>query len=150
MKKLVITFMLAVVGGNAIFAQTNFHTNVTNLWYQGYKTNVLAIANARLTINSNDIAGLILKAEYDLAFLELDTISNSFQRVIQIGDTITTTNFVKRFEIERQNLLDLLDVFKDEPIPVNELPAEKAKAYIKEKPLPTDLIEALQKDGYFN
>jgi len=150
MKKLVITLMLTVVNGTAVFAQTNFHTNVTNLWYQGYKSNVLEIAKQRLNVNSNDIAGLILKAEYDLAFLELDTISNSFQRVIQIGDTITTTNFVKRFEVERQNLLDLLDVFKDEPIPVNELPAEKAKAHITEKPLPTSLIEALQKDGYFD
>ena len=141
-----------VVNGSVGLAQTNFYTNVTNLWYQGgvNKTNVLIIANERLMANTNDIAGLILKAEYDLEFLELKTISNSFQRVIQIGDTITTTNFVNRFELERQDYLDGLDMFKNEPIPVNELPAEKAKAYIKEKPLPTKLIEALQKDGYFD
>ena len=150
MKKLVVTLMFTVVSGNAVFAQTNFHTNVTNLWYQGYKTNVLAIANARLAVNSNDIAGLILKAQYDLAFLELDTISNSFQRVVQIGDTITTTNFVKRFELERQDYFEILDMLKNEPIPLNQLPAEKAKANIIHKSLPTDLLEALQKDGYFD
>jgi len=150
MKKLVVTLMFTVVSGNAVFAQTNFHTNVTNLWYQGYKTNVLAIANARLAVNSNDIAGLILKAQYDVEFLELNTISNSCQRVIQIGDTITTPNFVKRFGFERQDYFDILDMLKNEPIPINELPAEKAKAHINEKPLPTRLIEALQKDGYFD
>ena len=150
MKKLLVAFMLTVANGNVSLAQTNFYTNVTNLWYQGYKTDVLEIAEQRLNVNSNDIAGLILKAEYDLAFLELATISNSFQRVIQIGDTITSTNFVKRFEVERENLLELLDVFKNEPIPMNELPVEKAKANIIHKPLPTKLIEALQKDGYFD
>jgi hypothetical protein len=42
MKKLMIGFMLAVCGAGAGLAQTNFYTNVINLWYQGYKSNVLA------------------------------------------------------------------------------------------------------------
>ena len=33
-----IGFMLTVVSGSIALAQTNFYTNVTNLWYQGYKT----------------------------------------------------------------------------------------------------------------
>jgi hypothetical protein len=134
----------------AVQAQTNFYTTVTNLWYQGYKSNVLSLAEARLLQNTNDIAGLILKAEYDLEFLELTSISNSYERVIQVGDTITTTNFVKRFEWERNDYVDGLDWLKNEPIPANELPAEKAKANIIHKELPTKLIEALQKDGFFN
>ena len=35
MKKLMIGFMLMVVNGSIGLAQTNFYTNVTNLWYQG-------------------------------------------------------------------------------------------------------------------
>jgi hypothetical protein len=142
--------ILILAFGFCAQAQMNFYTNVTNLWYQGYKSNVLAIANARLNANSNDIAGLILKAEYDLEYLELSTISNSFQRVIQAGDTIASEHFVKRFELERQEYLDFLDLFKNEPIPANELPAERAKATINHKDMPTRLIEALQKDGYFD
>jgi len=69
MKKLLIGLWLTIVGGSASLAQTNFYTNVTNLWYQGYKSNVLNIATARLAVNTNDIAGLILKAEYHFAFL---------------------------------------------------------------------------------
>ena len=86
--------MLMVVTGSTGLAQTNFYTNVTNLWYQGYKTNVLEIANTRLGANSNDIAGLILKAEYHLAFCEDAALSNAYLRVIQVADTITTTKLL--------------------------------------------------------
>ena len=33
MKKLLIGFMLTVIAGSASLAQTNFYTNVTNLWH---------------------------------------------------------------------------------------------------------------------
>jgi len=152
MKKLVIALMLTVVGGNAVFAQTNFYTNVTNLWYQGYKTNVLEIAEQRLNVNSNDIAGLILKAEYHFAFLEMSAISNAYLRVIQIGDTITTTNFVKRYQgISRESIIGILDDFAENPMTDQEIQAEKPKALIKYKNMTHGrLIEALQKDGYFD
>ena len=151
MKKLLITLMLTVIGGNAIFAQTNFYTNVTNLWYQGYKSNVLEIAEQRLNVNSNDIAGLVLKAEFHFAFLDVSAISNAYLRVLEIGDTITTTNFVKRYqESSRERILGILDDFKENPVTVQELQVDKPKAFIKEKPLPASLIEALQKDGYFD
>ena len=154
MKKLLMGFMLAVINGGVVFAQTNFYTNVTNLWYQGgeFRTNVLTLANARLAANSNDIAGLILKAEYNFEFLEMDDMSNAFLRVIQVGDTITTTNFVKYYqEMTKGRILHLLDDFVENPITVQEIQTEQHKAFIPEKPLPSArLIEALLKDGYFD
>ena len=150
MKKLLITFMLTVANGTVVFAQTNFHTNVTNLWYQGYKTNVLAIAHTRLLANSNDIAGLVLKAEYNLEFYKVGDISNAYLRVIQVGDTITTTNFVKRWQIIREDILETLNDLAENPITNQEILNEKPKAFINQKPLPASLIEALQKDGYFD
>ena len=63
MNKIIIIFTLIVGVGTVVQAKNNFYANVTNLWYQGYKSNVLNIANARLAANTNDIAGLILKAE---------------------------------------------------------------------------------------
>jgi hypothetical protein len=140
-----------VVSGSATFAQTNFYTNVTNLWYQGYKTNVLDIANTRLAANSNDIAGLILKAEYNFEFYEVGDISNAYFRVIQVGDTITTTNFVKRWqELSRERILWILDDFAEEPVTPQDVQEGKQKALINEKSLPASLIEALLKDGYFD
>jgi len=154
MKKLLVTLILTVISGNAILAQTNFYTNVTNLWYQGgeSRSNVLAIANSRLAVNSNDIAGLILKANYHFTFLEDGSVSNAYLRVIQVGDTIMTTNFVKEWQENksRGDILDLLDVIAGNPLLPQQIQSEKHKALLP-KPLPdADLIEALQKDGYFD
>ena len=152
MKKLVIAFMLMVVSGSNVLAQTNFYTNVTNLWFQGYKTNVLEIAEQRLNVNSNDIAGLILKAEYNLEFYEVGNISNAYLRVIQVGDTITTTNFVSYYQqTARQDFLGVLDDFVENPITPQEIQNEKPKSLLKYKRMAADsLIEALLKDGYFD
>jgi hypothetical protein len=153
MKKLMILFMLMAVNSSTGLAQTNFYTNVTNLWYQGYKTNVLAIANARLAANSNDIAGLILKSEYHLAFCEDAAISNAYSRVMQVGDMIATTNFVKCWQEEggKQDYLDVLDYMAENPLTPQQIQEERVKGFINEKPLADAyLIEALQKDGYFD
>jgi hypothetical protein len=113
---------------------------------------VLAIANARLAANTNDIAGLILKAEYHLAFYEVGSISNAYLRVIQVGDTITTANFMSRWQgFSRESILLLLDDFAENPVTPQEIQAEKHKGFINEKPLPASrMIEALLKDGYFD
>ena len=154
MKKLLIGFMLTVVAGSACLAQTNFYTNVTNLWYQGHKTNVLEIANARLAVNTNDIAGLILKAEYHLAFCEDAALSNAYLRVIHVGDTITTTHFVEEWRKEwggQQDYLHILDYMSKNPLTSQQIQKERLKGFINKKPLSDAyLIEALLKDGYFD
>lgn len=145
--RMLVFTMITCVG--AAYAQTNFYANVTNLWFKGDKSNVFALANARLSQNSNDIAGLVLKMECYCAWLDLPQVSNSILRVIQIGDTVTTSNFVRRFQIERQELLDDLELFKTYPTP-QELSIEREKANIIHKELPTYLFDALEEDGYFN
>jgi len=153
MKKWVIGLLLVAINGSNGFAQTNFYANVTNLWYQGYKSNVLNIATARLATDTNDIAGLILKAEYHLEFCEDMAISNAYLRIIQVGDTIATTNFVKCWQEEgaRQNFLDILDHVAEKPLTPQQIQEERLKGYINEKPLADAyLIEALQKDKYFD
>ena len=156
MKKLRIGFMLTVVVGSASLAQTNFYTNVTNLWYQGgeNKTNVLTIANARLDSNTNDFAGLFLKAHYHAEFAEPDMVSNAFLRVVEVGNTIVTTNFVKLWQDRSKDILFFLEMLTEHPLTpqeIQKIKAEKYKAFLPHKPLPNaDLIEALQKDGYFD
>ena len=142
--------ILVLAFGTCAQAQTNFYANVTNLWYQGYKSNVLAIANARLEQNTNDIAGLILKMEHHIAFSDMSEISNSFWRVINVGDAITTTNFVAKYPEKRENLLGILEFIRDNPVSSEDLAAEQAKGNINHKPLPAALIEALQQDGFFD
>lgn len=148
MKPLLQIYLLTF--GFCVQAQTNFYANITNLWYQGYKTNVLAIANARLAQNSNDIAGLILKMEYHLAFSEMSEMSNSFWRVVNVGETITTPNFAAEFPSKKEHLINILDSINENPLSPAELIEEQSKGNIIHKPLPAVLIEALQKDGYFD
>jgi hypothetical protein len=152
MKKLMTGFMLLICGGGVGLAQTNFYENVTNLWHQGYKSNVLAIADARLAVNSNDIAGLILKAEYSFEFYEVDNISNVFLHVIQVGDTITTPHFLDRYQgFSRERIFSILDDFTEDPVTNQDIQDGRQKALINQKPLPnSSLIEALQKDGFFD
>ena len=147
-----IGFMMIVILGSAGLAQTNFYTNVTNLWYQGHKTNVLEIADARLAANTNDIAGLILKAEYHLEFREAPAISNAYLRVIQVGDTITTAHFMDQYQsLAKKSILGILDDLAENPITPQESQAEKPNAFHKYEWMAHDcLIEALQKDGYFD
>ena len=154
MKKLMIGFMVISVAGSVSLAQTNFYTNVTNLWYQGgeSRSNVLAIANARLATNTNDFAGLLLKAHWHLTFIERAAYSNAFLRLIQVGATITTTNFVHCWQERgrRQNFLDILDHVARNPLTPQQIQVERQKGFINHKPLPASLIEALQDDGYFD
>jgi len=156
MKKLMIGFMLMAASGSIGLAQTDFYTNVTNLWYQGgeNKTNVLTIANARLASDTNDFAGLFLKAHYHVEFAEIDMVSNAFLRAVQVGNTITTTNFVNLWQDRSKDILFFLEMLTEEPLTpqeIQEIKAEKYKAFLPHKPLPNaDLIEALQKDGYFD
>lgn len=62
-----------------------FYTNITNLWRQGHQNQVLAIANARLATNENDLVGLILKAGYDFDFADKQTLSNTLVRVLRVA-----------------------------------------------------------------
>lgn len=109
-----------------------FFTNVTNLWWQGHKSNVLAIAEQRLSCNSNDIAGLILKMECDFEFLNLDSISNSIQRVIDCGKTITTSNYASKYPAFKFSLDYTLHLFTINELYAN-LEVDRAKALLPEK-----------------
>ena len=153
MKKLLVGLMLMAVNGNVVLAQGNFYTNVTNLWYQGgeSRSNVIAIANARLAVNTNDFAGWFLKAHYHVEFMEIDEMTNAFHRVVQVGNTITTTNFVKRWQGGSKNILVFLKVMAEFPLTPQDIQEGKDMALTPHHQLPNeDLIEALQEDGYFD
>jgi len=129
-------------------AQMDFHTNVTNLWYQGEKSNVLEIAEHRLTANTNDIAGLVLKFDFEVEFLEFPSISNTAHRALAVGETIVSANFKREFPEYKDGIEALLYALPF--YPPNEIAADKLKALIPHKPLnASKVIKALQDDGYF-
>ena len=73
--RIAIAAVLVMIAGSSS-AQTDLYSTVTNLWWEGPKTNILAIAEERLAANTNDIVGIILKTEYDISFSPATVLSN--------------------------------------------------------------------------
>ena len=74
-------------------AQADLYSTVTNLWWNGPKTNILALAEQRLAVDTNDIVGIVLKTEYDISFSRASVLSNSFRRVLSVGAGVGTPAF---------------------------------------------------------
>ena len=94
--------------GGTTFGQ-DLYSTITNLWWNGPKTNVLAIASERLSANSNDIAGIILQTECEWSFGSPTTISNSTLRFLSNGADIQTPAFRVQYPIDAFNVSALLD-----------------------------------------
>jgi hypothetical protein len=133
----------------AAHGQTNFVRQVADLWFAGHKTNVLAIAGQRLQQNTNDIAGLILQMEYETEFLLFDQMSNTINRVVQVGATITTPKFSALYPLVTEEAEYWKKVASTYHPPA-QLAEDRAKGNIAGKPLAAEfLLEALREDGYF-
>jgi len=149
MKKMLFAF--CVLTTSLTEAQTTtFYTTVTNLWYQGQKTDVLTLGEQRLNINSNDMPGLIIKLAYADEFSQLAALSNLYCRVLAVGETITNKNFKTHYpflQLATEVNLEFLTTYQPTP---QELLEEQAKGLIPYKPFTYYLLlEALQKDGLF-
>ena len=143
-----ILFALAVFTSGAMLAESiSFFNNVTNLWYQGHKSNVLAIAEERLRANNNDAVGLLLRLEYDIEFLNVERLSNSVLRVKSVFAPIETQNL----SFWKPVFMETLDYLLDVQTTTNfyaRLDVDRAKAALPEKHmLFDDEVRALCLDG---
>lgn len=109
-KKLTTTILcfLSLLFGRIAFGQ-DLYSTVTNLWWNGPKTNVLAIAEARLSSNTNDIAGIVLQMEGELSFGGAATISNAVHRFLTVGASIQTPEFRVQYPLDAYSVSILLD-----------------------------------------
>jgi hypothetical protein len=146
MKQVTISCILgAILICGCAHAETNFYDQVTQTWLNGQKAEVYCIATNRLAVNSNDIAGLILKLEYELAYYDLK-FTNPLQRVVDVGSDITTTNFAILFPVLR----DSVDYMQDFVLnyPTNNIEQEILKASITNKPFGhRRILKATEQDG---
>lgn len=151
-----ITFTLALTLTIPAVAQTNQppidnFVLVTNLWYNGYKSNVLAIAEQRLAVNSNDLAGLFLKLDYDIEFVNTQSVVATIPKILSLVPTINAGHFLRyRDEVlsDYQFFLNfILHYYHPSP---DELCEDRLKGFIPEKPLPSEkYMKALHDDGLF-
>lgn len=146
MKKQVITSFACGMLFSAIASP--YFDNITNLWSEAQHSNVLAIANQRLAVNSNDVAGVLLKASWDFIFADPPALSNSMDRVLVVGATVTTPSFTNAFEITKEDVVWMKNYLRHESMTNREVNIQKATRrgrmphYIEE-------LKALDDDGYF-
>ena len=137
-----------VLFSSLVASASDYYASMTNVWYCGYQTNVLAQANQRLSSSTNDIAGLLMKASYDFDFADSETLSNTLVRVLLAGSTVATPAFSNAFEWVK---LDIRGTFKTI---ATETPEEHAADMLKVHgaghPMAyEDALKALDDDGYF-
>ena len=146
MKTLIVQLLVVTCVCSSLASPT--FDNFTNLWYTAQHSNALAMANQRLAANTNDIAGVLMKASWDFEFLEPTDISNALAQVVQIGSTYQSPTFSNIFEITKIDIRFLMDTLAE--IPPEERIADRAKRGLPGK-LPHFLeeLKALDDDGYF-
>ena len=150
MKSLLPALLVFLCMETELHAQTNYFSLVTNLSHHGAHTSVVELAQRRLAANTNDIAGLITMAGYDLVYSCDDAYSNIVPHVLSVASNITTTAFSSDRDFLTMDLLHSLD-FLTVYHPTDAERAEDmrkaalpGKFFIYEEPL-----RLLDEDGYF-
>ena len=145
MKKHFLILMVALLV--AIFPCSNeLYRNCVNALYDGNKTNVLRLPNSDCK-RTRTISQVHFE-DIEIAFLDLMPLRIRWIAFIEVGETITTTNFVTVFpklEGSINHLKAMIPLY-----PPDELAADQGKGNISGKPLPhADVLQALEDDGYF-
>lgn len=129
-----------------LHAQTNFYGQITRMWLNGQKQEVLSIATNRLAANTNDLAGLVMKMSYELAFSDFSNYTNTLQRLITVGEKVTSTNFASLYFIlplERDGMNQFLST-----VTTNDVAQWVQKGSITNKPMTyRRFLEAIEADG---
>ena len=128
--------------------QTNFYTQVSSLWFEGKQQMVFQIAQERLSRNPNDLAGLLLKAEYEGDTTQLSDMTNTLAHAVRVGATYTGTNFAQSYPVLESSLP--YTVFIINSYTPEDFAADLVKTNIPGKTMMFDMyIRALQKDNFF-
>ena len=139
-----VGFVAPCIGANADYC------TVTNMCWNGAKTNILAIAESRLAANTNDIVGIVLKLEYDLSFSYLDDFTNNIPKAIKVASGVHTPNFAELYNDFVVSLTHLEKFIRENPASEADLVRERAKGNIPHKRMNFNrFLKALDDDGFF-
>ena len=150
MRKTAIVSLLAIVPVLASATEYPSYASVTNMWWNGYKTNVLAIAESRLEANTNDIVGIMLKLEYYFSFTYRDDFTNNIPKAIEVAAKVHTPNFSAVFDDFVETMTELETFIRENPLSESDLQRERAKGSIAHKRMNFRCyLKALDDDGFF-
>ena len=157
MNRTLATVCLAGAIACQVHAQTNIPSAgnfalVTNLWYNGFKSNVLAIAEQRLAANSNDLAGLIIRMDFNSEFANEECYSNDINAVLSSAASITNAHCKRVLPLLVLDLTNQFALLATEYhlLSAEEKQQDKQKGFINGKPMEDeDVLKALHDDGLF-
>lgn len=123
-----------------------FSSAITDLWKQNRKQEVLAIAEERLAVNSDDIVGLILKFEYQIEFVVVPDVYGTMDKILAEASKFKGSQYQKILPFLRATIetgRPLLEAMDEE-----QRAHERLTANIENKvPMTLPVLEALERDG---
>jgi ERCC4-type nuclease len=145
LSKHLLLFLFLIISVLSL-ADDSFYMQITSLWEKGEKEKVLAIAQKRIQANSKDLAGLVLQLEYQIEFLQFEDLLKTADKLFEVGNTISTTNFQKTWPTIRADI-EVIKMMVSK-YPEKDIETDRKKALIKGKPLTYgQLIKAIEDDG---
>jgi len=112
----------------------------------GNPDGLLNEANQRLAVNENDIAGLLLKMEYELLLMKLEDLNNTCDKILTVGENIESQEFKKVYPLLVKQINSIKSLIPN--ILVDNIDSERQKAYTsKPKLIMIPYLEACEKDG---
>ena len=126
-----------------------FTAQVESMWRAGNYAGVQSIAQQRLSANTNDLPGLLLRFEYELEYLQIAAATNTAAEILRVAPSISTPRFAEIRAVvleDAQYMMDTLPTY-----PPEEYASDLLKAgSVTNNPLDCDFaIRALEEDGYF-
>lgn len=136
---------LSVAWGNETGSES-YSDAVSRLWLEGKKAEARALAEERLDEDPNDLAGLLVQLDYEVAFLEMEKLKGTLSRVRDAARAASGDGFERVRPLLLAQLETIELVMSDvTPQIVQE---ERHKALVSGKPLPTQpFLEALEEDA---
>ena len=145
MKRLIALLCASLLCSQAGQAPS-FSQDIETLWLQGHKEKIAEIAQQRLNLDPGDIVGLLLKLEYEIAFVKTDDIPATMARIEQAGNKITSPNFKEAWPEAQSLIVAFREVLKH--YTKKQIDIDRKKTSIPGKPLLfLFLLEAAEQDG---
>lgn len=144
----IILLFLGMILFHAVAADNSetFSSYVSQLWFDGKKDEVLAIAKARLAKDPEDLAGLSLKMDYEIEFLKTKDLKLTIDKLQTVGKKISTPNALQAFKLMDESIVALRTLIPE--ITPEMIAEDLPKARLKKKPLSClFFLQALEKDN---
>jgi|SRR5215831_1455267 len=141
-----IAVLLMALLASQVSAAETFTEHVKNLWNENRKEDLSRIVQQRLQSNPNDFAALLIEMDYEMAFLTLENLPKTFDRLEAVGNAATTPR-LKGVWPDVRAFIKIARPTVSEYTP-QQLAKDRKKAALGKTPMPfLYVLQAAEDDG---